>query len=117
MTTFQPVGSASLINREANALIAQDGYWRDWHSGMIEQWGRASLTGGGGSTTITFPVEFPTQCFQVTATVLRSPNTTIMQEVNVETFDTATVLLHGNQVAAGVVTAPAMTVLWRAIGF
>ena len=47
----------------------------------------------------------------------RSPNTTIMQEVNVETFDTATALLHGNQIAAGVITAPAMTVLWRAIGF
>jgi hypothetical protein len=51
------------------------------------------------------------------ATVLRSPNTTILEEVNVETFDTATVLLHGNRISGGVVTAPAMTVLWRATGF
>src|SRR3954467_3062287 len=111
MTTFQEIGSASIVNRNANALIAQDGYWRDWHSGMVEQWGRASLTGGGGSTTITFPVAFPTQCFQVTATAFRSPKTGLMQEVNVETFDTTTASLHGNQYDGATVTAPAMTVL------
>jgi hypothetical protein len=43
--TFRLMGCATLNTRET--LIAQDGYWR--HStGLIEMWGRATLTGGGG---------------------------------------------------------------------
>jgi hypothetical protein len=42
--TFRQIGCATLTTRET--LIAQDGYWRHT-TGLIEMWGRATLTGGG----------------------------------------------------------------------
>lgn len=119
---FFPVSTTAGIqgiekSGDVDSLIAQNGYYVH-RSGLIEQWGRDALTGGGGSTTITFPMAFPSQCFQVTANVLASPSTSITRSIQVETFDASTVLLSGNQIATpGGVTAPAMTALWRAIGF
>jgi hypothetical protein len=67
---------------------------------------------------ITFPEEFPNQCFQVIATAFGSPSTSITRVIQVETFDTATCNLVGNQIATpGGVTSPSMTALWRALGF
>lgn len=100
-----------------DVLIAQDGYWKH-PSGLIEQWGRADLAGGGPSTSIVFPLPFPNQCFNVTANPLASPSSTIVRAVNVETFDTDTVLLSANLIEnGGTVAAPAITVMWQARGF
>jgi hypothetical protein len=98
-----------------DVLIATNGYWKH-PSGLIEQWGRDALA-GGGATTITFPLAFPTQCFQVVASPLTIPSTTLLYQVEVETFDVSTVNLTPNRVSAGVVTSPAMTALWRALGY
>jgi hypothetical protein len=52
--------TAGVVGTEVSGdvLIAQNGYWKH-PSGLIEQWGRDALV-GGGSTTITFPIAFPT---------------------------------------------------------
>ena len=60
---------------------------------------------------------FPNQCFQVIANPLTVPSTTILYAIEVETFDVTTVKLTPNQMSGGVVTSPAMTALWRAIGY
>jgi hypothetical protein len=100
-----------------DVLIATNGYWKH-PSGVIEQWGRGALA-GGGATTISFPLAFPNQCFQVTANpLLLSPGTTtILYAVGVEIFNVNGVNLVPNQVSGGVVTSPALTALWRAIGY
>jgi hypothetical protein len=112
-----PSSPTAGITAGDTASLGQNGYIKH-AGGLIEQWGRDALTGGGASTTITFPIAFPNQCFQVTANALASPSASITRSIQVETFDTATVLLNGNQIATpGNVTAPAMTALWRALGF
>lgn len=99
----------------ARSLIAQNGYFIR-EDGLIEQWGRDTLV-GGGSTLIVFPMAFPTQCFQVTANPLTVPSTTIMYAIAVETFDAVGVNLTPNRDSAGIVDSPAMTAVWRAIGY
>jgi hypothetical protein len=114
---WYPTSPTGGVTADATASIGQNGYIKH-ASGLIEQWGRDALTGGGGSTTITFPIAFPNQCFNVVANVLGSPSTNVSRSIEVETYDASTVLLSGNQIATpGVVTAPTMTALWRAIGF
>ena len=112
-----PSSPTAGVTAPDTASLGQNGYVKH-ASGLIEQWGRDALTGGGGSTTITFPIAFPNQCFQVTANALGSPSASIARSIQVETFDTSTVLLSGNQIATpGNVTAPAMTALWVARGY
>jgi hypothetical protein len=53
----------------------------------------------------------------VIANPLTAPRTPILYAVEVETFDLMTVKLTPNQMSGGTVTSPAMTGLWRAIGF
>jgi hypothetical protein len=53
----------------------------------------------------------------VIANPLTVPSTTILYAIEVETFDVTTVKLTPNRDSAGIVTSPAMTALWRAIGF
>jgi hypothetical protein len=110
-----PTGGVVGTEVSGDVLIAQNGYWKH-PSGLIEQWGRDALV-GGGSTTIIFPEPFPNQCFQVIANPLASPSSSILYAIEVETFDTTTVALTPNRVSGGTVTSPAMTALWRAIGF
>jgi hypothetical protein len=100
---------------DVDSLIAQDGYYVH-RSGLIEQWGRASLP-GGASLTVTFPRAFPASCFQVVATPFAVPSTTTTYTATVSAFDVNGMDVMGNQISAGVVSAPAMTVLWRALGF
>jgi hypothetical protein len=112
--SFRQIGSATLNSRET--LIAQDGYWRNTQ-GLIEMWGRATLT-GGGATAVAFPVPFPAQCFQVIANALDIPSTTIVRVIQIETFDVNGFSAIGNLIEnGGTVAAPSMTALWRAIGF
>ena len=99
----------------ARSLIAQNGYFIT-EAGIIFQWGRDSLT-GGGATTVTFPMAFPNQCFQVIANPLTTPSTTILYTINVETFDVSSVNLTPNRDSAGIVTSPSLTALWFAIGY
>jgi hypothetical protein len=101
---------------EATASIGLNGFIL-LPSGLVEQWGQDTLF-GGTSTTITFPVAFPNQCFNVVANPIASPNTMLVRAINVETYNTTTVLLSGNLIEnGGVVSSPSMTVNWRAVGF
>ena len=96
--------------------LAQDGYWLIPH-GVMFQWGRATLFGGGGSSTITFPKHFPVACFNVQATVIASPNSSMAYTVQVESISKTNFLLSGNRAdGTGAVTAPQMDVYWQAIG-
>ena len=64
--------------------LTRDGFWRVPNK-VLYQWGRATLTGGGGSTTITFPKAFVIACLNVQATVIASPNTGFVYSTQVET--------------------------------
>jgi hypothetical protein len=68
------LGSASTRNvvgvpgaLDFTALFGQTGYQR-LPSGMIEQWGIASLNGGGNDLNVFFPIPFPGQCFNIQLT-------------------------------------------------
>jgi hypothetical protein len=96
-------------------LLQENGYWTD-ASGLILQWGRATLF-GGGSTTIRFPIAFPTECFNVVATAIASPNTGLAYTVQIEAVAADSALVNGNRDdGGGVVSAPQTTIFWRAIG-
>ena len=100
----------------AGALLQENGYSTD-ASGLITQWGRATLFGGGGSTTITFPTAFPTECFNVVATPIASPSTGLADSVRIESVSNANVLVSGNRADGTTITAPQMDVFWRALGY
>jgi hypothetical protein len=99
-----------------DVTLAQNGRWKV-PNGLIFQWGRATLFGGGGSTTVTFPKAFPHQCLNVQATPIASPNSGLAYTVQVETVAKSNCLLNGNRTDGSAVTAPQMDVYWQAIGF
>jgi hypothetical protein len=97
-------------------LVQENGFWTD-PSGLILQWGRATLFGGGGSTAVRFPIAFPTECLNVMATPIASPNTGLAYTVQVEAVANDKALVNGNRDdGGGIVSAPQMDVFWRAIG-
>jgi hypothetical protein len=49
--------------------LAPDGYCADAQSGVLRQWGAAPISGAAGTHTIGFPMKFPSQCFNVVATL------------------------------------------------
>jgi hypothetical protein len=101
----------------SDALLEQNGYSRN-ADGLMVQWGRATLFGGGDSTTIRFPKAFPKECFNVVATPIASPNSSLAYSVQIETVTTSTVLISGNRDdGGGIVTAPQMTIFWQALGY
>lgn len=60
---------------EFGASLATSG-WQRLPSGLIVQWGQGSgTTNAGSSTTTTFPLAFPSSCFQALA-VANTPNGT-----------------------------------------
>ncbi len=99
-----------------NALLEENGYSRN-ADGLITQWGRATLFGGGGSGTITFPMAFPNECFNVVATPIASPNTSLAYTVQIEAVSVANALISGNRDdGGGIVSAPQMDIFWQALG-
>jgi hypothetical protein len=99
----------------ADVSLAQNGFWKI-PNGLWLQWGRATLFGGGGSATITFPKAFPNQCYNVQATVIASPNTSLAYTVQVEAVTKTNCLINGNRTDGSAATAPQMDVYWQAIG-
>src|SRR4051812_40317562 len=95
--------------------LAPNGFWKI-PNGLWLQWGRATLFGGGGSTTDTFPKPFSKQCYNVQATVIASPNTNLAYTVHVEAVTKTNCLINGNRTDGTAVTAPQMDVYWQAIG-
>jgi len=62
----------------SKSSLVEDGY-QELDSGLIIQWGReGSDTGGalGTTTTVTFPKEFPNECFSITGTYGLVPDDT-----------------------------------------
>jgi hypothetical protein len=111
-----PVSETEGIEAAGTASIALSGYVV-LTGGLLLQWGRNTLFGGGASTAIEFPKPFSEQCFNVTASPNQFPSATLGYVVNVETFDVAGFSLSGNRVAnGGAVSAPAMAVFWQALG-
>ena len=53
--------------------LAANGYIKfpTWFSGLVIQWGRISM-GGGGDNGVTFPIVFPHACLEVLATTLNT---------------------------------------------
>ena len=49
--------------------LSADGYCADAQSGVLRQWGATPISGGGGTRAISFPMKFPSQCFNVVATL------------------------------------------------
>src|SRR5688572_21733587 len=100
-----------------NALLQENGYSQN-ADGLITQWGRATLFGGGGSSTITFPMTFPNECFNVVATPIASPNTSLAYTAQIEAVTAANVLISGNRDdGGGIVSAPQMDIFWQALGY
>ena len=100
----------------SDSLLEENGFSQN-PNGLIVQWGCATLFGGGGSTTITFPKAFPKECFNVVATPVASPNTGLAYTVQVEAVSSDNVLVSGNRDdGGGIVSAPQMTIFWQAIG-
>jgi hypothetical protein len=84
---------------------------------LVVQWGRSTLFGGGGSTTIHFPTPFPTECFNVVATPIASPTSSLAYSVQIESVSASSVAISGNRDdGGGVISAPQMEVFWQALG-
>jgi len=111
--TLPPLPPLSPLNQDVS--LAQNGFCKI-PNGLWLQWGRTTLLGGGGSTTITFPKAFPKQCYNVQATVIASPNTSLVYTVQVETVTKTNCLISGNRTDGSAVTAPQMDFYWQAIG-
>jgi len=45
--------------------LAADGYCADAQAGLLRQWGTATLAAGASSHAVSFPLQFPGQCFNV----------------------------------------------------
>jgi hypothetical protein len=100
----------------SGTLLEETGYSRN-ADGLITQWGRSTLFGGGGSGTITFPMAFPNECFNVVATPIASPNTSLAYTVQIEAVTASNVLISGNRDdGGGTVSAPQMDIFWQALG-
>jgi len=93
-----------------NQLLATNGYQK-YPGGKIEQWGKALLPSGTGDNyqSITFPIPFPTECFQVQPTV----------EGNIQRFDdtvsSASLTTTGCRIYS-IRTTSGLSVAWKAIG-
>ena len=99
------------------SLLQLTGYSQN-ADGLIVQWGRSTLFGGGGSTAIQFPEPFPTECFNVVATPIASPNSQLAYSVQVESVSATGVSISGNRDdGGGVISAPQMDVFWQALGY
>jgi hypothetical protein len=62
------------------------------------------------------PKAFPKQCYNVQATVIASPNSSLAYTVQVEAVTKTNCLINGNRTDGTAVTAPQMDVYWMAIG-
>ena len=64
-------GLSQLTGNNASA----NGY--NWVGGILLQWGSTTAVANSSSTTVTFPVTFPTAVFSVQATVVTNDNSSI----------------------------------------
>jgi hypothetical protein len=97
-------------------VLAQNGRWKS-PDGLMLQWGHATVFGGGGATTVTFPSPFPNQCFNVQATVIANPSSGLAYTVHVASVAKNNFLLSGNRTDGTAVSAPQMDVYWQATGY
>lgn len=101
----------------SDALLQLTGYSQN-PDGLIVQWGRSTLFGGGDATAIHFPMPFPTECFNVVATPIASPNRALAYTVQIESVSRTAVAVSGNRDdGGGVISAPQMDVFWHALGY
>ena len=87
--------------------LAADGYCTDPQSGILRQWGAAPISGAAVTHAISFPMKFPSQCFNVVATLSAGSHSgsACISRLSAAGFD-ATV--QG--------TADGATLYWQALG-
>jgi hypothetical protein len=90
-----------------HVLLAPTGYCADASSGLIRQWGVATIRPGVGSQMVTFPMHFPGQCLSVVAT-LTSPSSGAVSVGAVTTFGFEPSIPSGGSGSA--------TLYWQALG-
>lgn len=56
------------IKTSRTASVAVNGWKKDSETGIIEQWGRSD--GTPANTSITFPIPFPNECFNIQVTTI-----------------------------------------------
>ena len=87
--------------------LGADGYCADAQSGMLRQWGAAPISGAAVSHSISFPIKFPSQCFNVVATLSAGSHSgsACISRLSAAGFDAA---VQG--------TADGATLYWQALG-
>ena len=88
--------------------------WQKLPSGLIIQWGKATLTAGAGFTTITYPVAFPNSAFSVVASPADNAGGATIEAEEIGTVTTS------NFQAAVITTGGAgsnTNLRWFAIGY
>lgn len=118
-------GTNTQVLAAINELIAagvttgsnSHGFWRQLPNGSIEQWGTATTS--AGTSTITFPIPFPTECDGVSPT---ENNASSWTGTNLTVYGTASKSLTGAVINSLAWTGSAFTAssvgnfFWRAVG-
>jgi hypothetical protein len=103
--------SVKSLSNGLSASLAQNGY-QYLPSGLIMQWGRTSiLLGGDESTTINYPIAFPTSTLNVVATMSGNNTNT---SASVQSFTNSTLTLNSDNQSGTVLSS---FVFWQAIGY
>lgn len=99
-------------NGAGAASLFSNGYQR-LPSGLIIQWGTATVSGSSGAANVTFPIAFPTACLSALANSTADNGTT-----SVVFLSSTALIINGMDHTSGNINAPAGTVyLWVAIGY
>ena len=110
-------GADSLSANGFNASLSSNGYQK-LPSGLIMQWGKDStdVQSDGGVRTITFPIPFPTACFQVLVSPENSDGSYIRDLApQVKTITTTNVVVYNN--STGIGGTSNVPTIWFAIGY
>lgn len=99
-----PATDLSGYQRANTASLSSNGWFKDTNTGLIIQWG--AVAGGGSGVTATFPIAFPSACFNVVVANHRSGAADYAPSV--KSFDALSVVFDADNSAG--------TLLWTATG-
>jgi len=102
----------SYVDTDVPVMLGENGYQK-FPSGLIMQWGRVAVNYTQTEASATFPIQFPTNCLNVTASVNHTVFIDGTWNVYVKEFDQDTVTFIGEyDVSTGSGFA-----YWQAIGY
>lgn len=110
-TANTTVATTAFVN--PGSSLNGNGY-RHNPDGSIDQWGSFAFTANGGTTTIAFPIPFPSGCFNVVTDVIAPSGLggAGSYQANQPSVQTASTFQYRSISSSN----PAITVVWRAIG-